>query len=110
MGWVHRVSKVKLIDSPYRMAFGGIQQLFLQSSVGSIDLSRERVLLLKKSKLLQNALINSNSKAFHNFSKNSSQGVLADVDTLILDIKQDLDKLKFAMPGRYKITLPLTKV
>ena len=61
----------------------------------------------QNSKLLQNAFINSNSRVFQNFSNNSSQDILADVDTLILDMKQDLEKLKFAMPGTYIITLSL---
>jgi len=51
------------------------------------------------SKLLQNTVINSNSQMFKNISRaNASLGIMADVDTLVLEMAENLDKLKFSMP------------
>ena len=64
------------------------------------ELEKMNEVTKQNSKLLQNAEINSNSQVFLNFSRNATQGVLADVDTLILNMKESLNKLKFAMPGK----------
>ena len=64
------------------------------------ELERMNEVTKQNSKLLQNVEINSNSQVFMNFSRNATHGVLADVDTLILNMKESLNKLKFAMPGK----------
>ena len=54
------------------------------------------------SKLLQNTAINSNSQMFKNISRaNASLGIMADVDSLVLEMTGNLDKFKFSMPGKY---------
>ena len=64
------------------------------------ELEKMNEVTKQNSKLLQNVEINSNSQVFMNFSRNATHGVLADVDTLILNMKESLNKLKFSMPGK----------
>ena len=80
-------------------------RILLNSSFERLDRLDEELNNLKQkteqnSVFLHNAVINSNSEMFKLLSDNSSLGILADVDAIVLKLKNNIDKLKFSIPGK----------
>ena len=55
----------------------------------------------KNSQLLHKAAINSYFETSKLLSDNTSVGIIGDIDSVVLGMKEDLDKIKFLVTGRY---------
>ena len=55
----------------------------------------------KNSQLLHKAAINSYFETSKLLSDNTSLGIIGDLDSVVLGMKEDLDKIKFLVTGRY---------